>query len=104
MRITRQVFHDLAIYVLLRYGGEEFLAVLPAASAEDLQTVGERVRRAVEESVVLDNEKRIRVTLCVGGAAYPSPKVEQEDTLIQLADQALYRAKAGGRNRVDVSR
>ena len=87
--------------VLLRYGGEELLAVLPAASTEDLRQMGERLRQAVEDSAVADGEKTVRVTLSVGGAAYPKQNVEHEDGLLRLADEALYRAKEGGRNRVD---
>lgn len=90
--------------VLLRYGGEEFLAVLPAASADDLRHVGERVRRTVEDSMLKDGEKTVRVTLSAGGASFPNQSVEAEDALIQLADEALYRAKESGRNRVEIAR
>ncbi|MCX6372547.1 MAG: sensor domain-containing diguanylate cyclase [Actinobacteria bacterium] len=90
--------------ILLRYGGEELLAVLPAASTEDLRQMGERLRQAVEDSAVSDGEKTVRVTLSAGGAAYPNQNVEHEDGLIRLADEALYRAKDGGRNRVEIAR
>jgi two-component system cell cycle response regulator len=90
--------------VLLRYGGEELLAVMPAASTEDLRQMGERLRQAVEDSSVADGEKSVRVTLSAGGAAYPSQNVEHEEGLIRLADEALYRAKDGGRNRVEIAR
>jgi diguanylate cyclase (GGDEF)-like protein len=90
--------------VLLRYGGEELLAVMPAASSSDLRQMGERLRKAVEDSSVSDGEKTVRVTLSAGGAAYPSQNVEREDALVKLADQALYRAKEGGRNRVELAR
>jgi len=90
--------------VLLRYGGEELLAVLPAASGDDLRQMGERVRRSVEESAVADGDRTIRVTLSAGGAAYPGQSVAHEDDLIRLADEALYRAKEGGRNCVEIAR
>ena len=90
--------------VLLRYGGEELLAVLPAASNEDLRQMGERLRQAVEDSAVSDGDKTVRVTLSAGGAAYPNQNVEHEDGLIRLADDALYRAKESGRNRVEIAR
>ncbi len=90
--------------VLLRYGGEEFLAVMPAASGDDLREMGERLRRAVEDSSVADGDKTVRVTISAGGAAYPRQNVEREDGLIELADEALYRAKEGGRNRVETAR
>lgn len=89
--------------VLLRYGGEEFLAVLPAASATDLRLIAERLRRSIEDSAVAEGEMSVRVTLSVGGASYPNQKVDREDSLIQLADEALYRAKESGRNRVVIT-
>jgi len=89
--------------VLLRYGGEELVAILPAASAEDLRQVGERVRRAVLESAVPDGDRTVRVTVSVGGAAFPNHGIEHEDGLIRLADEAMYRAKASGRNRVEIA-
>lgn len=90
--------------VLLRYGGEELLVVLPAASTDDLLPMGERLRRAVEDSALSDGYKTVHVTLSVGGAAYPNQNVEHEDGLIRLADEALYRAKERGRNRVEIVR
>lgn len=90
--------------VLVRYGGEEFLAVLPAASSEDLCLIGERLRRAVEDASVTDGSQTIRVTTSLGAAAYPNQNVKKEDELVQLADAALYEAKETGRNRLVLSR
>ncbi len=89
--------------VLLRYGGEEFLAVLPAASSLDIRQVAERIRVAVEGHEVQDGDTSIRVTVSAGGASYPERAVDSERELIQLADEALYRAKTGGRNRVEIA-
>jgi len=100
--IARTVLRDGD--VLVRYGGEEFLAVLPAASMEDLQLVAERLRRAIEDSSVTDGSQTIRVTASLGAAAFPNREVEQKDQLVQLADDALYRAKESGRNRVVLAR
>jgi len=90
--------------VLVRYGGEEFLAVLPAASAEDVRLVGERLRYAIEESSVSDGAQTIRVTISLGGASYPQHNVEHDEALVGLADAALYEAKESGRNRLVLSR
>ena len=90
--------------ILVRYGGEEFLAVLPAASSEDLRLVGERLRRAIEESSVSDGTQTIRVTISLGAASYPTHNVERDDRLVGLADAALYEAKESGRNQLVVSR
>ena len=90
--------------VLIRYGGEEFFAVLPAASTEDLEMIGERLRRAIEEGSIHDGSQTIRATISLGGVSYPNQDVEREDDLIRLADTALYRAKESGRNRLVLSR
>jgi diguanylate cyclase (GGDEF)-like protein len=88
---------------LVRYGGEEFVALLPGATAETARTAAERVRRAVEQAEYLstDSETALRVTISLGVAV-----LRGDDTLerlIERADIALYRAKAGGRNCVVVA-
>lgn len=90
--------------VLVRYGGEEFLAILPAAASEDLRLIGERIRRATEESSHPEGDQTIRVTISIGGAAYPNQNVEKESALLELADDSLYKAKETGRNRVMVAK
>ncbi|MFH1115792.1 MAG: GGDEF domain-containing protein [Pseudomonadota bacterium] len=86
--------------VVIRYGGEEFLAVLPAASRDDTRGVGERLRRLVSEAAVKDGDQSIAVTISVGATSYPEADVEGEQDLVKLADDALYSAKESGRNRV----
>jgi diguanylate cyclase (GGDEF)-like protein len=90
--------------ILVRYGGEEFLAILPAAASEDLDLIGERIRRSVEESALMEGQQTIRVTISIGGAAYPNQAVEKESALIQLADESLYQAKETGRNKVIIAK
>ncbi|MEE3625248.1 GGDEF domain-containing protein [Nitrospirillum sp. BR 11752] len=84
--------------VLGRIGGEEFAIVLPEADAVTVATVADRIRRAVEQ-LVIDPGTAIRCTVSIGRANIV-PDVGW-DTLVDAADQALYRAKAGGRNRVE---
>lgn len=80
-----------------RYGGEEFLAVLPNCSAESARTVAERVRLAVRgEPVAGDIETSISI-----GVAQWHPG-QQVHNLLRHADVAMYRAKQSGRNRVEV--
>ncbi len=88
--------------VLIRYGGEEFLVLLPGAGALDLAEVGERIRRAVGETSVEDGGQRVGVTVSLGGATYRDTSVSM-DALVALADAALYDAKEGGRNRLVVA-
>jgi two-component system cell cycle response regulator len=89
--------------ILVRYGGDEFLAILPAASREDAARVAEHARRKVEETPLLDGEQRISVTISVGGTAYPDLEAKDENDLVKQADKALYTAKEAGRNCVVVA-
>ncbi|MCP3981623.1 MAG: diguanylate cyclase [bacterium] len=84
-----------------RYGGEEFAVILPHTDGEMAERVAERIRRAVEQFVFLEDEKPTRVTVSSGVATYPAtPAVDSVDALIRAADEALYEAKERGRNRV----
>lgn len=86
--------------VLIRYGGEEFLAVLPLAGEEESAELAERVRETVCASAVVCGRDSIQVTLSAGVACWPQLETETELQLVELADAALYGAKRGGRNRV----
>jgi two-component system cell cycle response regulator len=86
--------------MLIRYGGEEFLAVLPFAGEEEAAKAAERVREAVNSSPVLCGPGAISVTLSAGVAAWPQQAAESELQLVDLADGALYLAKRSGWDRV----
>lgn len=83
-----------------RFGGEEFLVVVPLAGFSDVGVVLERVRGAVDESAVDVEGRSIAVTVSIGGAMGNG---QSADELIKSADEALYQAKARGRNRVVMS-
>ena len=99
-KLSRSVMREGDI--MIRYGGEEFLAVLPAASRDDIRNVGERLRRLVAEASIKDGDQSISVTISIGGTSYPEIDVEGEQDLVKLADEALYAAKESGRNRLIV--
>jgi diguanylate cyclase (GGDEF)-like protein len=82
--------------ILYRYGGEEFLAVLPQANAEFALRVAEKWRKSFQESSVLPKQEDGKVTISCGIAAYPVHG-ETGAELIASSDQALYRAKTGSR-------
>ncbi len=86
--------------VLLRYGGEEFLVILPGTSREDTRAVGERLRRMVEETSIAEGDQIIRVTISIGICSFPNPEVAGDQDMVKRADAALYAAKDSGRNRV----
>ncbi|MFC4312409.1 diguanylate cyclase [Steroidobacter flavus] len=90
--------------VLSRYGGEEFVAMLFDVDIEQAMTLADRVRRSVHELGIEHRGSRTAatVTISIGVAVIqPSPARTPRGAL-QLADQALYAAKIGGRNRVRV--
>jgi diguanylate cyclase (GGDEF)-like protein len=88
--------------VVGRYGGEEFVAMLPETSAEVAQETAERLRRAVEGLSVNSPQGPVRVTVSIGVATL-GPASNTITALINAADRALYEAKQKGRNRVVVS-
>lgn len=87
-----------------RLGGEEFAAVLPETDADGAAALAERLRLTVEQAVVVtsDDGREVRFTLSAGVAAL-RPGDTSFEALLGRADQALYAAKGGGRNRVTVA-
>jgi diguanylate cyclase (GGDEF)-like protein len=83
-----------------RYGGEEFLAVLPNCDSEVAREVAERVRRSLAERPILTKSTSVEITVSIGVAQWRGG--EQTSELLEEADLALYRAKDSGRNRVEV--
>jgi diguanylate cyclase (GGDEF)-like protein len=99
---TARILRDTAreIDMVGRYGGEEFIAILPNTAEDEAARFAERVRGAVEAHVYRDEENEIRMTTSAGVAAHPAPGVSSPEGLLKRADDALYAAKEGGRNRV----
>lgn len=104
LRNTARVLQREArtVDVVARFGGEEFVVVLPETGEEGAVAVAERIRVRIAEQAVLPGAgyDSARVTASIGVAVVPSSEVNSAEDLIALADQALYRAKAAGRNQV----
>ncbi|HKJ09255.1 MAG TPA: sensor domain-containing diguanylate cyclase [Gammaproteobacteria bacterium] len=86
--------------ILGRLGGEEFAIVLPEVSAEAAREAAERLRASVEQAVVRITEGEVKVTVSIGLAGVDA-NAPTLDAALSLADEALYRAKSLGRNRVE---
>jgi len=84
--------------VFFRYGGEEFVVVLPGASATDAKKTAEQIRHLTEDMEIRHNAQVIKITISVGGTSYPEHDVADIDALISYADAKMYQAKELGRN------
>jgi two-component system cell cycle response regulator len=87
--------------IAARYGGEEFVLVLPSTPLQGGITVAEELRRIVRKISFGPPLEKLSVTISAGVAAFPAACVDDVDSLIREADNALYRAKKNGRNRVE---
>lgn len=88
--------------LLGRYGGEEFIVVLPGRNGDSARQVAERIRAAVEREQVECDGRKVPMTVSVGVAT----RLDREDApgaAVERADKALYAAKRAGRNRVNVA-
>jgi len=89
--------------VVARYGGDEFVMLLPETDAGQLQELAERIRTAVENTAFDEQGHRVSTTVSIGLASCPTDAVSPKD-LIHKADTALYSSKRAGRNRTTLWR
>lgn len=84
-----------------RYGGEEFALALRESSEKQAFVCAERIRRTIEMTEFFAGQERISVTMSFGVATYTGTEFDSPEALIASADEYLYKAKRGGRNRVE---
>jgi len=102
-QVLREVGHRLAAVVrerdtVGRFGGEEFLFILPSSDLDTAIQVGERIRKKLADAPVVLDGQTIPLTISVGVATLLDN--DDAESLLERADEALYAAKQGGRNRV----
>lgn len=85
--------------LVARYGGEEFALLLSGVGRDEAAHQAEALRRLVESQVIELRQGKARITVSMGLAAFPEDGLHRE-SLLQVADQRLYRAKQAGRNQV----
>ena len=105
-RVLRSVASSLnnsirASDFVFRYGGEEFVILLKKCSLDQGKKVAEKILGQVEENFSLDKGQKLSVTISLGLTQFKEN--DSEDSVFQRADQALYKAKTNGRNRVEIS-
>jgi len=86
-----------------RYGGEEFALMMPETDLSGALVVAERHRRWIDEFMMREEDKELRITISLGVASFPEMKADTLDDLVKLADDALLEAKREGRNRIMVA-
>ena len=90
-------------HIVARYGGEEFAVVLPATPEKDALELANRIRQAIEKVNFIHAGKRVLLSASLGVAARNPTAFDTPNRFITAADEALYRAKESGRNRVIVA-
>lgn len=93
-----------SVDIVARYGGEEFVVVLPETALDGALVFAERIREQMaEHPFCAASGRALTLTASIGVACFPSPGVDTVEELFASSDEALYRAKAGGRDRVAIS-
>lgn len=101
-KVALQLQKELRSYdCAARYGGEEFVAILPDSSLKEAVFVADRIRLAVQGTRFSDSLAKLTLTVSLGVACFSKEHTPTVDGFIKLADDALYRAKDNGRNRVE---
>jgi diguanylate cyclase (GGDEF)-like protein len=85
--------------IVCRYGGEEFIMILPETEKMNALVIAERIRKKVEETVIEFEDKTFNITLSGGISSCPADGKEPQE-LLKAADVRLYQAKESGRNRI----
>jgi len=102
-QVTQRIVHAIRGYDSVgRYGGEEFLIVLPGCGRDQIDQGAERVRGAVDDGPLLVDGLTISVTVSIGAAVATGATISDLE-ILAAADAALYRAKRAGRNRTVLS-
>jgi diguanylate cyclase (GGDEF)-like protein len=101
---ARRMLASVRVYDSVgRYGGEEFLIVLPGCDESSTREKAEQLRKTLEGRVVETSEGSLHVTLSIGALSTDVWRDGDADTLLRAADAALYRAKDAGRNRIEMA-
>lgn len=84
---------------IYRYGGEEFLIILPDIKSSDVHQKAENLRKKIKETLIKHNDKEIFITISLGISVYPENGIDAK-SMVAAADAALYQAKQSGRDQV----
>ena len=91
-----------AIDPVFRYGGDEFVVILSGTDLEGAQAIAERMRKNIDRRVFVIDGEKLHATISIGVATYPE-HTQNKETLLRLADEAMYSAKKQSRNAVFIA-
>lgn len=104
LEVVARIVKSLRRYDFVgRYGGEEFLAVVPGCDAADLMASAERIRESIAMHPIDTDAGQLSITLSLGVVSMQANSIFDYESVLHAADAALYRAKANGRDRVEVA-
>jgi diguanylate cyclase (GGDEF)-like protein len=89
--------------VLARYGGDEFVILLPQTNSKNARNMAERIRLEVEKHTLSIHDLQVRSTISIGVATVPDNSINSPQDFLESADRALYDAKRSGKNRIVVA-
>jgi len=102
--VTKNCKANLRNFDLLgRYGGDEFVILLPKTDLTLAVQVAERLCQSINESQAIVNGENISITVSMGIAGYKGGGNAATDTLMRLADKAMYKAKGDGKNQMSIT-
>lgn len=106
LKMTARVIKDCIREsdVAVRYGGDEFIVLMPQTASDDARTSAERIIETFRRDLARELPEASIASLSIGLASRASDQPFEPEQLVQLADEALYLAKAGGKNRITVLR
>ncbi len=88
--------------IAARYGGEEFVILLSGATWDECKVVADEIRSSAESQIYNDGSTELQVTVSVGVSSLQKHQPKSPEKLVSMADEALYKAKEYGRNRVEL--
>jgi diguanylate cyclase (GGDEF)-like protein len=89
--------------VVCRYGGEEFVLILPSTEEEGLKKLLDNIRVAVANKMIMFEGKKISMTVSIGGCSRTMASEDEHEVILGFVDKQLYHAKDSGRNKVIVA-